>query len=192
MAKKSRAQDPEGRAERRLVKAQLALELAQDKLAQARERGRQEVDRARLLEAKWLAKASARVERRLAAVAAAEDELRSLQPAATDTGTGDGVAAESNGNDAVAVVALAVAAGDTQTALGARARKALHALQQVTGDEGMTAAEWARTAGISDTTLARARNELIAAGYVSNLGQDGRGARYVVTDSGRGVDAAGE
>ena len=68
----------EKKARRRLARAQLAWNVAQEEFAQARVKGKQAVNKARLKEARLLAKASQRLERRAAAVAEAEERLFSL------------------------------------------------------------------------------------------------------------------
>lgn len=68
----------EKKARRRLAKAQLAWNVAQEECAQARVKGKQAVNKARLKEARLLAKASQRLERKAAAVAEAEEHLFSL------------------------------------------------------------------------------------------------------------------
>jgi hypothetical protein len=84
MAKQSGKQDPEDEARRKLAKAQLKLHVAEEEHAQTRERGKQEVEKARLRAGKRLAKAAQRVERRAQAVARAEARLLSLSGAERD------------------------------------------------------------------------------------------------------------
>jgi hypothetical protein len=74
MAKQKDKKEGRGDAERRLRKAQLKYEIALEKQAQARERGKQEIDRARLAAAEWQSKASERVENRAAKLRRAEQE----------------------------------------------------------------------------------------------------------------------
>lgn len=78
MAKKTKDTNPEEQARRDVTKSRLKLEAAQEKFAQERVRGQQEVERARLRAAKWLAKASQRVERRAEDLAEAEARALSL------------------------------------------------------------------------------------------------------------------
>lgn len=85
MAKKGGKSNQREEARRVLAKAQLRLEVAQEKHAQERVRGQQEVEAARLRAAKWLAKAAQRVDRRAQEVARAESQLTELE---TPTGPG--------------------------------------------------------------------------------------------------------
>src|SRR5690242_20722293 len=73
MGKKEK--DPVEKARRKLDKSQRAFHSAEEKHAQARARGRQEIEKARLRAARWQAKASELLERRAAAVARAEERL---------------------------------------------------------------------------------------------------------------------
>jgi len=75
VAKKADKANPQEKARRALVKAQLKLEVAQQEHTQERVRGQQEVEKARLRAQKWLAKAAQRVERRAEVVAQAEAAL---------------------------------------------------------------------------------------------------------------------
>jgi hypothetical protein len=70
--------DPEERARRKLAKAQLALQVAEEKHMQSRARGKQEVEKARLRAQRWHAKASQRVEALAALLTKAEDRLLSF------------------------------------------------------------------------------------------------------------------
>lgn len=81
MAKQSGKKDRKGREEkarRDLAKAQLLLHSAQEKRAQAITRGERAVERARQRAARWLEKATERVERRAGATARAEARLIAL------------------------------------------------------------------------------------------------------------------
>lgn len=69
----------ERKAKRKLAKAQLELHIAQEKLVQARARGKQEVEQARLRAARWSTKAAQQVERSADAVTRAEMRLHALQ-----------------------------------------------------------------------------------------------------------------
>jgi|SRR5579875_1497229 len=105
MGKKSEKKNSEELARRRLIKAQLKLEVAQGKQSQARERGQQEIDRARHKAAEWLAKATDRVQRRAREVAAAEAALlaRSAPEVPDRRGNGE-VVLEAPTPEAAAVV----------------------------------------------------------------------------------------
>jgi hypothetical protein len=70
--------DPEERARRKLAKAQLDLQVAEEKHMQARARGKQEIEKARLRAQRWQAKASQRVEARAGVLTKAEDRLLSF------------------------------------------------------------------------------------------------------------------
>jgi len=69
----------ERKAKRKLAKAQLEMHIAQEKLVQARARGKQEVEQARLRAARWTTKAAQQVERSAEAVARAEARLVARQ-----------------------------------------------------------------------------------------------------------------
>ena len=97
MAKKARKEDPQERARRRLSQAQLKLEAAHDKHAQVGVRAEQELERARLRGAKWVARSAERVERRTQTVAKAEADL-----AALSEGRGDRVAGDFHSPEATA------------------------------------------------------------------------------------------
>lgn len=73
MAKQSK--DPEEKARRQLAKVQLKLQVAVEKQSQVRAKGHQEIEKARLRAAQWEAKAIQRVQRRVEAVARAEQQL---------------------------------------------------------------------------------------------------------------------
>jgi hypothetical protein len=73
------------KARRRLAEAQLKFEQAQEAHAEARERGKQVIQRARLKAATWQAKTSRRLERRAAILAAAETKLLELTGPAVPT-----------------------------------------------------------------------------------------------------------
>jgi hypothetical protein len=78
MSKQGAKKDPVEQARRKLAKAKLKWNVADERLAQARVEGRQEVEKARLREAQLLAKATERLQRRSIALAEAEKELLSL------------------------------------------------------------------------------------------------------------------
>src|SRR5437588_6751157 len=77
MAKKAE-KDPLEKARRKLAQAQLKLHVAEDKHMQARARGKQEVEQARLRASEWLTAAAERVERRREQVSRAEERLLGL------------------------------------------------------------------------------------------------------------------
>ena len=81
MAKWHGQMDQEERLERKLVKAQAELQLAQAKRAEAVTRGEQELEKVRQRSARRLDRATRRVERRAAAVSRAESRLLSLRSA---------------------------------------------------------------------------------------------------------------
>ncbi|GAC1402201.1 MAG: hypothetical protein NVSMB52_16140 [Chloroflexota bacterium] len=64
------------RLKRKVAKADLRLQAAQEDASQARERGKQEIDGARLRAAEWMARAAARVEKRARKLTRAEERLR--------------------------------------------------------------------------------------------------------------------
>jgi hypothetical protein len=72
VGKKSDKREAEDKARRKLAKAQLQMQIAQEKRRQAMTRGEHEVEQARLRAAKWLEKATWRVEQSAALVARAE------------------------------------------------------------------------------------------------------------------------
>jgi hypothetical protein len=74
--------DGERKAKRKLAKAQLDLHIAQEKLVQARARGKQEIERARLRAARWSAKAAQEVERAAETVSRAETRVLGIQRSA--------------------------------------------------------------------------------------------------------------
>jgi hypothetical protein len=83
MAKEKK--DAERKAKRKLAKAQLELHIAQEKLVQARARGKQEVEQARLRAARWSTKAAQEVERSAESVARAEARLLGAQRASRES-----------------------------------------------------------------------------------------------------------
>lgn len=66
------------KARRRVDKQRRKLDAALEDHAQTRERGKQEIERARLQAAEWLAEVSERVDRRSAKLARAEEHLANL------------------------------------------------------------------------------------------------------------------
>lgn len=181
VAQVSDKNDPEVRAQRKLAKAQLKLHVAEEKHAQIREKGRQEVEKARLRAARWLAKSAKRVEERTAAVIRAEQRLEST--AASDS-------QDTHVDDELAFDApLAeqpqppppVQQSDSN-GLVERDRRALEALRQLYHGEGVASREWRAVAEMPPTTFARARQALLGAGLIQRDGDDSREARYVLTD----------
>ncbi len=75
MSKHSATKDREDKARRRLVKAQIELQAAQEKRGEAISRAEREVERAKNQGNKWVLKATERVERRAGAIARAEAHL---------------------------------------------------------------------------------------------------------------------
>src|SRR5438105_2659315 len=110
MAKRARKEDPQERARRKLARAQLRLEMARDKHAQEGVRAEQEIERARLRAARWVARSATRVERRTQAVAQAEADL-----ASASGGSGDRAAVEFHVPEATAdhLAHVAAQAGDS-------------------------------------------------------------------------------
>lgn len=80
--KMGKKKDGERKAKRKLAKAQLDLHIAQEKLVQARARGKQEIERARLRAARWSAKAAQEVERAAETVSRAETRVLGIQRSA--------------------------------------------------------------------------------------------------------------
>jgi hypothetical protein len=167
MAKEAAKKDPSEKARRKLAKAQLELSVAQEEHAQARVRGKQEVEQARLRAAKWLTKTGKRVDRRAAAVVKAEERLAQL------LATPEEAAPQSDD--------VQVAAPEApKPALRLREQQALDALSSLYGAEGATATEWQAATKMSEATFLRARKELTDRGLVVRNGDARRGARYRV------------
>lgn len=169
MAKDAAKKDPGDRARRKLTKAQMELSVAEEEHAQARVRGKQEVEQARLRAAKWLTKTGKRVDRRAAAVAKAEDRLATL-------------AARSEESARASSDVLDAADDTPRAALRTREQQALDALSSVYGSDGATATEWQAAAKMSEATFLRARKELTDRGLVVRNGGARRGARYTVQE----------
>jgi hypothetical protein len=91
MGKQGEKNDPGEKTRSKLAKAQLKLRAAEAKHAQAMERGKQEVERARLRAAEWEAKARERVQRRANAVVRLEARMISAKARETDQ-RGNGIA----------------------------------------------------------------------------------------------------
>ncbi|HEX6506543.1 MAG TPA: hypothetical protein VF221_02830 [Chloroflexota bacterium] len=164
---KSDKGDPVQKARRKLAKAQMELSVAEEEHAQARVRGKQEIEQARLRAAKWLTKTGKRVDRRASAVAKAEERLSSMlaaEIAAPVPGVEEPADPPENGS----------------VPLRGREQHALEALRSSYGEDGATATEWYAATGMSEATFLRARKELTDRGLVVRNGDARRGARYVV------------
>ncbi len=169
MAKDASKKDPSERARRKLTKAQMELSVAEEEHAQARVRGKQEVEQARLRAAKWMTKTGKRVDRRAAAVAKAEDRLAAaLATPAPEAATDEEPPAPTGEASA--------------PALRKREQQALDVLRSVYGVEGATATEWQAAAKMSEATFLRARKELTDRGLVVRQGGARRGAHYTVAE----------
>ena len=171
MVKDGGKKDATEKARRKLTKAQMELSVAEEEHAQARVRGKQEIEKARLRAAKWLTKTGKRVDRRAAGVAKAEDRLAGLLRPDPD--------ASSDSEDA-----LSREEETPSTGLRTREQQALDALVSGFGDGGATATEWQAAAEMSEATFLRARKELIERGLVIRDGTARRGAHYKVQEDG--------
>lgn len=96
MGKKTDKRDAEDKARRKLAKAQLQMQVAQEKRRQAMTRGEHEIEQARLRAAKWLEKATRRVEQSAAAVAKAEASVAQAETGRTSTDAPPSPAAAAN------------------------------------------------------------------------------------------------
>jgi hypothetical protein len=197
VAKQAKPKDPIELARKKLADAQLALSVAENKHAQAREQGKQEVEKARLRAARWLAKTSAKVEKRSAGVIRAEARLialtvdaagldkkskKSKQPRIqVRKATEPAVTAE---EPEPAIEPEEAAVSDAGTGLRARDLQALHALPL----EGATAQVWRQAAQMKSTTFGRARQELLERHLVTVDGGSGPNAHYVLTDAAKALD----
>lgn len=184
MAKQRGNKGPEEKARRKLARAQLALEVAQEQHAQAKTWAEQVMEKARVRADTRLSKANQRVARRAEAVSRAEARLLSLQterhqkiilPAAVEDEHPVEVMTEPGGP--------IVSAPGEPPELREREQRALDALRQVFRPGGVPASEWRTAAGMADTTFLRARRALMDRGLVTLNGDDARGALYVLTDS---------
>ncbi len=182
MAKDGSKKDPIERARRKLTKAQMELSVAEEEHAQARVRGKQEIEQARLRAAKWLTKTGKRVDRRAATVTKTEDRLAALL-------AGEGETAADAAPDPAAAVpdaaaAVPDAAGDEPATPGLRRREqqALDALQSVYGADGATATEWQAASKMSEATFLRARKVLTDRGLVLRDSDARRGAHYRIQE----------
>ncbi len=179
MAKKGETDDGLKKATKKLAKTRLKLEVSEERYAQARERGKQEIERARLRAAEWQAEAGERVQRRAGAVERAEIRVREATRAAAgedseakagDSTVGDGAGASADGNGT--------------TDLTSRELKALRILKDLNGNGGIRAQDWRAATGMPGSTFARVRNALLQHGFVAAEGALNQRARYAVTDSG--------
>jgi hypothetical protein len=169
MAKDASKKDPTEKARRKLAKAQMELSVAEEEHAQARVRGKQEIEQARLRAAKWLTKTAKRVDRRAAAVAKAEDRLAALTAAPDDPIPNSGEPSDLTGDKPPLI-------------LRTREQQALDALSSVYGPDGATSTEWQAAANMSEATFLRARKELTERGLVVRQGDARRGAHYKVQE----------
>jgi hypothetical protein len=160
--------DPIEKARRKLTKAQMELSVAEEEYAQARVRGKQEIEQARLRAAKWLTKTGKRVDRRAGTVAKAEARLATMI---------------SGEDQAPPARAEPEAAADVPApALRNREQQALDALRSVYGADGATATEWQAAAKMSEATFLRARKVLTDRGLVVRDSDARRGAHYKIQE----------
>lgn len=165
MAKDGPKKDPSERARRKLTKAQMELSVAEEEHAQARVRGKQEIEQARLRAAKWLTKTGKRVDRRVAAVSKAEDRLTALL-----------VSADELAPVIEQIIDVADAeSGASRSPLRGREQQALDALGSL---DSATSTEWQAAAKMSEATFLRARKELMDRRLVVREGDGHRGGRY--------------
>ena len=171
--KGSTKKDELERARRKLAKLELKLEVASEEQLQADVRGKQDIEQARLRAAQWQTKAAEKLERRRQQVARAEARLAELtgEPSRDAGGHGGRVGADDGSSEAPR----------TQSAAGNRAERALQALRELdAGPTGATLTQWSQAAGMSKTTLSRARTELVQRGEIAQNGADGPTPRYVL------------
>lgn len=168
MAKDGSKKDPVERARRKLTKAQMELSVAEEEHAQARVRGKQEIEQARLRAAKWLTKTGKRIDRRAATVAKAEDRLAALL-AGKDESAPDSVPDAPREDEA-------------QPGLRSREQQALDVLRAVYGSDGATATEWQAASKMSEATFLRARKALTDRGLVVRDSDARRGAHYRIQE----------
>jgi len=176
--KGSTKKDELERARRKLAKLELKLEVASEEQLQADVRGKQDIEQARLRAAQWQTKAAEKLERRRQQVARAEAHLAELTGEPSRDAGGH---AGSGGVDH-----RSSQTSRTQPAMGNRADRALQALRELDpGSTGATLAQWSQAAGMSKTTLSRARTELVQRGEIAQNGADGPTPRYSLRDGGR-------
>jgi len=175
--KGSTKKDELERARRKLAKLELKLEVASEEQLQADVRGKQDIEQARLRAAQWQTKAAEKLERRRQQVARAEARLAELtgEPSRDASGQGGRVGADDGSSEA----------SRTQSTVGNRAERALQALRELdVGPTGATLTQWSQAAGMSKTTLSRARTELVQRGEIAQNGADGPTPRYVLREEG--------
>ncbi len=170
MARDGAKNDPVERAQRKLTKAQMALNVAQEEHAQARVRGKQEIEQARLRAAKWLTKTGKRVDRRAASLAKAKERLDQARAPIEP--------------DVAEIPDAAHPQGEPVTTLRAREQHALDALKGIDDGRGATAGEWQAASGMTEATFLRARKELTERGIVLRDSDARRGAHYSVRTPG--------
>ena len=149
----------------------MELSVAEEEFAQARVRGKQEIEQARLRAAKWLTRTGKRVDRRAATVSKAEERLATLINGEDHAG------AEKADQEA--------ATDESVPALRSREKRALDALRSVYGEEGATATEWQAAAEMTEATFLRARKELTDRGLVLRDSDARRGAHYKIQEQRR-------
>lgn len=171
--KGSTKKDELERARRKLAKLELKLEVASEEQLQADVRGKQDIEQARLRAAQWQTKAAEKLERRRQQVARAEAHLAELMgEPSRDAGEHVGRVGAGDGSSE---------ASRTQSAAGNRAERALQALRELDpGPAGATLTQWSQAAGMSKTTLSRARTELVQRGQIAQNGADRLTPRYVL------------
>ncbi|GAC1463814.1 MAG: hypothetical protein PVSMB7_06020 [Chloroflexota bacterium] len=201
MAKKVAKKDPEEKARRKLAQAEMKLHVAQDRHVQARAKGKQEVEQARLRAAKWLAKTAEEVERRSEQVARAESRLLSIiDGAQQDIDAGDPAENGGVGRDnglaphqdwglsgeplAESLLEFDEMSRDASGTLREREVKALQVLQASFDTAGAAVGEWRAATNMPETTFARARRALVLGGFVAPDGTAGRNTHYTITDLG--------
>jgi hypothetical protein len=188
-SRKTRKKDPQEAARRNLVRAQLKMQLAQEELTLANERGMTYVEQARRKAATWLTKASRKVERQARTLTKIEEELRGLSLSASVIVAVPLVAPAYS--DIATTAREAVDGGERRADsynLLERDLNALKALRSIDTPDGVTPVEWRAAAGLSETTLTRSREVLMQYGLVQRFGPPGRGARYGLTNSGRAFE----
>lgn len=171
--KGSTKKDELERARRKLAKLELKLEVASEEQLQADVRGKQDIEQARLRAAQWQTKAAEKLERRRQQMARAEAHLAELMgEPSRDAGEHVGRVGAGDGSSE---------ASRTQSAAGNRAERALQALRELDpGPAGATLTQWSQAAGMSKTTLSRARTELVQRGQIAQNGADRLTPRYVL------------
>jgi hypothetical protein len=154
--------NPVAKGERRLAKAQAALEGALAKDAKAEQRGTKAIEKAQALAEQRRARAQSRVQQRQKAVAQAEARLSELKgrPAAS----APEVAVPSDGNEG----------------LTEREAQVLEALRLVARDGGAVPGAWQRASQLSSGTFSRVRKALMDRGLVVRKDDGHRDIRYIL------------